>query len=80
MNTEIPLEGNRSCFIVTPIGPPDSELRRSADGVINAVLRPVLQDFGFEIYAQRLVPGNQEKKDNKGNSHYEAARIFEKAN
>ena len=29
--------------------------------------------------ARRLTPGNQEDWDNKGNGHYETARILEKA-
>lgn len=36
------------CFIITPIGGDDSPVRRSAEGVIDAVIYPVLQGIGFE--------------------------------
>lgn len=37
------------CFIVTPIGPDDSTIRRAAEGVIDAVIVPVLtKELGFE--------------------------------
>lgn len=35
------------CFIVTPIGNENSDTRRAADGVIDAVVIPVLQSLGF---------------------------------
>lgn len=38
------------CFIITPIGADNSEIRRKADGVINSVVKPVLlNDFKFEV-------------------------------
>ncbi|MGF9906949.1 hypothetical protein [Brevibacillus porteri] len=40
---------NMKCFIVTPIGPDDSTIRRAAEGVIDAVIVPVLtKELGFE--------------------------------
>lgn len=39
---------SKSCFIVTPIGPDDSEIRRKADGVIDAVIIPVLEKHGYD--------------------------------
>ncbi|KNB74163.1 hypothetical protein ADS79_07420 [Brevibacillus reuszeri] len=37
------------CFIVTPIGPDDSTIRRAAEGVIDAVIVPVLtKELGFK--------------------------------
>ncbi|HCF6020804.1 hypothetical protein ACSESQ_16155 [Pseudomonas aeruginosa] len=40
--------GNRKCFVVTPIGADSSSTRRAADGLINAVMKPVLNRLGFE--------------------------------
>ncbi|MBF8646842.1 hypothetical protein [Pseudomonas pudica] len=39
----------KKAFIVTPIGSGDSATRRAADGLINSVLRPLLNDMGFEL-------------------------------
>ena len=36
------------CFIVTPIGPDSSDIRRATDGLIDAVLRPALKDLNFD--------------------------------
>lgn len=41
---------NKKCFIITPIGSPESEIRRKADGVINSVLKPILKELNFKIY------------------------------
>ncbi|WP_051412254.1 hypothetical protein [Halonatronum saccharophilum] len=34
---------SKKCFIITPIGSDKTEIRRSADGVINSVIRPLLE-------------------------------------
>jgi hypothetical protein len=40
----------KTCFIITPIGSDDQPIRRAIDGVIDAVIVPVVQDeFGFEV-------------------------------
>lgn len=39
----------KSCFIITPIGGDNTDVRRHADGVITSVLKPLLKDiFGFK--------------------------------
>lgn len=38
----------KRCFVVTPIGPDDSDIRRKADGIIEAAIRPVLEPMGFD--------------------------------
>lgn len=40
----------RRCFIVTPIGADNSPTRRSADGLIKAVIKPTLCELGFEVF------------------------------
>lgn len=38
---------NKKCFIITPIGPDLSDTRRAADGVIESVIVPVLENLGY---------------------------------
>lgn len=48
----------KTCFIITPIGPDDSIIRRQADGVIDAVIEPVLENLGFKVtVAHRMHEG-----------------------
>ena len=42
---------SKSCFIVTPIGGEDTDMRRATDGLIKAVIRPVLKDLGYTATA-----------------------------
>lgn len=46
---------DKKCFVITPIGSDDSTIRRQADGVIDAVIEPILNNLGFEtIVAHRI--------------------------
>lgn len=38
----------KKCFIVTPIGNEDSDIFRRAKGVIDSVIKPVLEEYGFD--------------------------------
>lgn len=42
---------NKQCFIITPIGEYQSNERRKAEGLINTVIRPVVEKCGFNVVA-----------------------------
>ncbi|OFD61449.1 hypothetical protein [Bacillus mycoides] len=39
---------DKTCFIITPIGDDQSDIRRAADGAIDAVIVPALCEMGFD--------------------------------
>ncbi|MDZ4610965.1 hypothetical protein ORM66_00495 [Bacillus cereus] len=39
---------DKTCFIITPIGEDQSDIRRASEGVIDAVIIPSLEEMGFE--------------------------------
>jgi|APTNR8051073442_1049403.scaffolds.fasta_scaffold31480_1 hypothetical protein len=41
----------KQSFIVTPIGSESSDIRRATDGLIRAVIRPVLNELGYQVHA-----------------------------
>ncbi|MCK0471407.1 hypothetical protein [Halalkalibacter sp. APA_J-10(15)] len=43
------MEEKKEAFIITPIGPDDSSIRRAADGLIDSVIAPILEEIGFEV-------------------------------
>lgn len=47
------MEKEKKCFIVTPIGNENTEIRRMADGVISSVLKPILLESGYEAIDSR---------------------------
>lgn len=61
MATQKPEDKKKRCFVVTPIGSEDSEIRRAADGLIEEVIKPLLGPMGFtDITASHKVdrPGS----------------------
>ncbi|WP_316674742.1 hypothetical protein [uncultured Tolumonas sp.] len=54
----------KSCFVVTPIGAENSSTRRSADGLINSVLKPILNDLDYELFVAHEIatPGSITKQ------------------
>jgi len=57
-------EKPKSCFIVTPIGQPNSDINLKAFGLIKAVIKPVLQKFNYEPIAASDIssPGSINKQ------------------
>jgi hypothetical protein len=48
-------EKKKTCFVVTPIGSDDSSTRRFADGILEAVIVPVLSEHGYEVLAAHQI-------------------------
>jgi hypothetical protein len=50
----------KTCFIISPLGKENSDTRRAADGLINSVLKPLLTELDFEVFAPHEIdnPGS----------------------
>lgn len=46
---------SKSCFIVTPIGGSESTTRRRAQGILDAVIRPILIKKGIEVFVSHEI-------------------------
>ena len=49
------LPAPRRCFVISPIGPPDSDIREDADDVLDYIIEPALQSLGIQsVRSDRL--------------------------
>lgn len=46
----------KKCFVITPIGSPESGIRRAAQGLLDAVIKPVLNKMGYDVIAAHEMP------------------------
>lgn len=53
-------EARKACFVITPIGSENSSIRRGAEGILDAVIIPVLRELNFDVeVAHRIsAPGS----------------------
>lgn len=53
-------EKKKKCFIISPIGKDNSDIRRKADGLINSVIKPTLKDLKITVIAPHEIttPGS----------------------
>ncbi len=60
VNSQGGLAMNKKCFIVTPIGQDGSEIRRSADGLIDSVIEPICKRLGLDMFVAHRIdtPGS----------------------
>ena len=49
-------ESQKRCFVIAPIGPELSPIRRATDGLVESAIRPVLAAMDFEVVAAHEIP------------------------
>lgn len=42
-------DDKKQCFVITPIGSADSPVRRKIDGLVDEVIKPVMNELGYEV-------------------------------
>jgi len=42
------MNGTKNCFVISPIGEPDSETRKRSDQVLKFIIRPAVESCGYE--------------------------------
>lgn len=48
---------DRTCFVISPIGEPDSEIRTSADNFFDLLVEPAVERFGFHVVRADRIAG-----------------------
>lgn len=59
----VPSVLEKTCFIITPIGDEQSEIRREIDGINHVAIEPVLNEFGFKMVVSHLIFNSSSIKD-----------------
>ena len=49
-NNSSEVANKKRCFVVTPVGSPGTDIRKKAEGVISAVISPVLEELEFDTH------------------------------
>lgn len=60
----MPETTKKKCFVITPVGSPDSSIRRAAQGLLDAVIKPVMEEKNFEVFVAHEIstPGSITKQ------------------
>lgn len=62
--TNTPNQHKKTCFVITPIGKENEPIRRHVDGIVKAVIEPVLEETDFEPIVPHYMtnPGSIDKQ------------------
>jgi hypothetical protein len=42
------MSDEKECFVIAPIGEEDTEMRKRSDDVLNNIIKPIVEDYGYE--------------------------------